>query len=525
MMENPTDPLGSQCHLLRGEWVRLMFGALLCTVLVFGFLGTRGIWDPDEGRYTNVALNMLHSGDWLNPMRNEDTGHWTKPPVVYWLVAASVSVFGQTPWAARLPIALSYLVCVLLTWLCARRLARGSETVAAVVYATMLLPFGAGQLVTTDFPLAAAQALAMYAFVEYRFGVSARPHGWLLLMWGAFAVAFMTKGPPALVPLLAIVALRFLAPGKPLGWRWHIAGVALFLLLALPWFVAVAVRHDGLMSYFLGAELVDRVATDRFDRHGEWYGWLQIYVPTLLVGTLPWTADLWRWMRSFRDYSWSWLHRTVRAGQAPALMVVLWICLPLFVFCVARSRLPLYVLPIFVPVAIAIATSRRARGAGLPRWRWLLLWSALLLGSRLAAAHFPTHKDASAWAEAILARVQDPVTEVIFVEDMARYGLRLHLGAEIEKVSRTLEPQPRFNPQYDESLLREVEEADHETGLVYVAKQPLWPELEQVIAGYGYRARMLGEPYRGRVIFEVLPRTDYPRGGIESIADDLQPAE
>ena len=38
--------------------------AILSVVLAFGFLGARGIWDPDEGRYTNVALNMLSSGDW-----------------------------------------------------------------------------------------------------------------------------------------------------------------------------------------------------------------------------------------------------------------------------------------------------------------------------------------------------------------------------------------------------------------------------------------------------------------------------
>ncbi|HJU38431.1 MAG TPA: glycosyltransferase family 39 protein, partial [Tahibacter sp.] len=133
---------------------------LVALVLAFGFLGTRGIWDPDEGRYTNVALNMLSSGDWLNPMRNEDVGHWTKPPATYWLVAASVGAFGRNPWAARLPMALAYLACVWLVWRTARRLAPGSETTAATVYATMLLPFAAAQLITTDYPLAAAQAFA-----------------------------------------------------------------------------------------------------------------------------------------------------------------------------------------------------------------------------------------------------------------------------------------------------------------------------------------------------------------------------
>ena len=196
--------------LARRWWLLPLLGILLG----LGFLGSRGIWDPDEGRYTNVALVMLDSGDWLDPMRNEDTGHWTKPPVAYWLVAASVAAFGRNPWAARLPIALAYLACALLAWRIARRLQPGTEPAAVVVYLTLLLPSGAAQLVTTDFPLAAAQALAMHAFVEHRFGEPRAGIGWLLAMWAAFALAFMVKGPPALLPLAAIAAFGLLVPNE-----------------------------------------------------------------------------------------------------------------------------------------------------------------------------------------------------------------------------------------------------------------------------------------------------------------------
>ena len=144
--------------------------ALLACVLALAGLGLRGIWDPDEGRYTNVALNMLDSGDWLNPHRSHEVGHWTKPPLTYWAIAGSVGVFGPSPWAARLPGALAYLLCTWLTWRIARRLTPGAEDMAALAYATMLLPFGASGLITTDFLLAASETLAVWAFVEARFG-------------------------------------------------------------------------------------------------------------------------------------------------------------------------------------------------------------------------------------------------------------------------------------------------------------------------------------------------------------------
>ncbi len=476
---------------------------VLALVLAFGFLGTRGIWDPDEGRYTNVALTMLDSGNWIDPMRNADIGHWTKPPVTYWLIAASVAVFGQTPWAARLPVALAYLACMWLVWRITRHLARGSEPLAVVVYATMLLPFGAGHLVTTDFVLAAFQALAMYGFVLFRFDLSRPPQHGLALMWLGFALGFMTKGPPVLVPLSACVLLHWLVPRPtPCHWRWHLAGIALFFALALPWFALVSFRHDGLLAYFLGAEVVDRFASNRFERNGQWYGWITVYLPTLVVGTLPWTASLWRWLRALPAQF--GVRPTGRFGEdrAAALFLVLWVLVPLLVFCLARSRLPLYVLPLFVPLAIAVAATRRAQGLGLPRWRWLLVWVALLLCLRLAGAHFPTHKDASIWAEAIRTRAPH-ATEVIFVEDMARYGLHLHLGVEVEKVSITARSRPRFNPPDDEALWDEIKETGHEVGLIYVTKQAAWAEVERVINAHGYITRALGEPFQGRIIFEV----------------------
>jgi 4-amino-4-deoxy-L-arabinose transferase-like glycosyltransferase len=55
------------------------------------FQGSRAIWNPDEGRYTHVALQMLRSGDWLTPRLHPEGAHFSKPPLTYWAIAASVS--------------------------------------------------------------------------------------------------------------------------------------------------------------------------------------------------------------------------------------------------------------------------------------------------------------------------------------------------------------------------------------------------------------------------------------------------
>jgi 4-amino-4-deoxy-L-arabinose transferase-like glycosyltransferase len=480
--------------------------AVLAVVLALLFVGSRGIWDPDEGRYTNVALHMLDSGDWIDPHRSSEVSHWTKPPLTYWAIASSVAVFGHNAGAARLPSALAYLLCVWLAWRIARLLAPGSERQAALLYATMLLPFGAAQMITTDYVLAACETLAMWGFVEARFGEDARHSRpappWLALMWIGFGLAFLAKGPPGLLPLLAIVTFDLLTPGRvrPRLLQWW--SLPLFALVAAPWYAAVMLRNPGLFDYFIGNEVVDRFATNDFARHGEWYGWIAIYLPTLLVGTLPWTPALLRWARTLPASLRSWRQPSNRAGDGTALLLTLWLLLPLLVFCVSRSRLPLYILPLFMPLALLAARQRLAEGKALPRWRWLLLWAGCLLALKFAASMWPTHKDARAWAEAIRARAPGPISQIEIVEDMARYGLHLHLHAEVEKLSLRAQPQPRFNPEYDEDIADELGDDFDPDGL-WITKQEHWADVLATIQAQGFDATPQGTPYQGRIIFRV----------------------
>jgi 4-amino-4-deoxy-L-arabinose transferase-like glycosyltransferase len=477
--------------------------ALLAMALGLLFLGQRGIWDPDEGRYTNVALHMLDSGDWIDPHRSEETGHWTKPPLTYWAIAASVGTFGHNPWAARLPAALSYLLCVWLAFRIARRLAPGSETQAALVYATMLFPIGAAHLITTDYVLAACEAVAMWGFVEARFGERAQASRWLAVMWSGFALAFLAKGPPGLLPLLAVAAFDIATPGRvrPRALQWQ--GLLLFVLVAAPWYAVVMQRNPGLLDYFLGSEVVDRVATNDFARHGEWYGWITIYVPTLLVGTLPWTPALFRWLRRLPTRVRAWRARKGRSVGRGELLLLCWLLLPLLVFCISRSRLPLYILPLFVPLAVVVARQRSAEGRPLPRWRWLLAWMLCVLALQLGAARWPTHKDASAWAHAIHQRAPGTITQVDFVDDMARYGLHLHLGVDVEKLSlQPITAAPRFNPEYDESVADEIAR-DFDPDSLWITKQERFEAVRAVLDAQGVDAIAQGAPYQGRVLFRV----------------------
>jgi 4-amino-4-deoxy-L-arabinose transferase-like glycosyltransferase len=237
----------------------------------------------------------------------------------------------------------------------------------------------------------------MFAFVRARFDEDG-PGRWPWLMFAAFGLAFLTKGPPALLPMLVIVVFAWLAPApRPMSRVQLALGPLLFLAIAMPWFAIVVTRHPGLLGYFLGSEVVARVATNDFARHGEWYGWAEVYIPTILLGTLPWTLRVIGWIRELPAAFSRWREASARQAEAPALLLALWVLLPLLVFCIARSRLPLYLLPLFVPLALIVAQRAREGAAGFPHWRLLLVWLACLVGLRVAAAHYPSDQDASRW--------------------------------------------------------------------------------------------------------------------------------
>src|SRR5262245_34530661 len=331
---------------------RLVLWGLLVTAILFAVLlqGARSLWDPDEGRYVAVALGMVDSGDWWSPRLNHELLHYSKPPLTYWAIAAAVEALGHSEAAVRLPWALAFVGTITLVAAMARRLAPGTGILAPVVYATSILPFVAMNVVTPDTLLAFAIALGMYGLVELEFADAPPRHGRLVL-WSGFGLAFLCKGPPGLLPLLAVALLAMRRRDLLRGPRRivSLSSMLLFLIVALGWYAHEVALHPGLAAYLLGREVVGRVTSGSFGRNPGWVGLATTYLPVMAVGMLPWLpVALVLWLRrrpATRDSSQS--HQR--------LLLWGWLLLPMLVFALVQSRLPLYLLPSAVPAALLIA--------------------------------------------------------------------------------------------------------------------------------------------------------------------------
>jgi 4-amino-4-deoxy-L-arabinose transferase-like glycosyltransferase len=468
---------------------RWRIGLVVAGVLLYACLlqGVRPLYSPDEGRYTDVALQMLDSGDWLHPMLHREVAHWSKPPLTYWSIAASFAVFGRTQFAARLPGALAFGCTILLMVRLGRHFVPVQPWLPALVYASFAFPSLASNLVTTDTLLTLWETLQVALFVELWGATAAsatRRARWMLGV--AAGLAFMTKGPPGLLALAACLVFALWSEGwhglrRAFGWQASLA----FLVVGLSWYAVVTLQDPHVLRYFLVEEVVNRVASDKMHRNPEWYGAFKVYGPTLLLGTLPWLPALglaaWRHRRDALAH--------VR-NDADARLLACWFLLPLGVFALSRSRLPLYVIPLFAPLAL-LAARRLAPFATASRWRFVMIgaWCLALVAARALPAWFDVADDDGRLAVDVRSQLASAPDEIAFVGVAPRFGLRFYLGSQIERLSL---PGDSATAQ-SQDLASELHE--HEGCRLLMARDVRLDDLERALAVHGIAYKRLHDTH------------------------------
>ncbi len=355
-----------------GPRLLLQLLVVLLAFSIFAGLGQYALQDPDEGRYSDIAANMVRDGSWVTPRLN-GIAYYSKPPLYFWLAATSMSLFGFGEAAARLPSALASLLTILLVCHWGWR-TRGPRVglLAALVLASMPL-FGLLERAAMVDPVLTLLVTAA-AFAGHRAFESARPaRRWILAFWVVCALTILTKGPLGVVlsaaPLGLVLVLQ--RNGAALRALLRPDGPVLMLLVASPWFVAMASQNEGYLHQFLYENNVQRFTNGgRFGRTQPWW----FYVPILLGGLLPWSLLLPASLaRAWRD----------RGRAAPDRLgaSTLWLAgllLPLAFFSISTGKLAYYLLPCCPPAALLIADFL-IRSPGVSRWRAAWLGAPLVL--------------------------------------------------------------------------------------------------------------------------------------------------
>ena len=220
----------------------------LAPLWLVGIFG-RGLWTPDEPREADIAWRMSLQSDRTLPQLG-GAPFLEKPPLSYWMSAGALSLFGDSPTAARAPNLLYAVIAALSVGALALALEAdaAAAVIAALVAMSALLTLRVTVWLAPDSCLLAGCALALLgAWRGYRAppGVG-KATGYALMHLGA-AVGFMAKSAPGwLVPALALLTVIVWERRWSELRRWELyAGFCLQALIIGPWLIAVMRTPDG----------------------------------------------------------------------------------------------------------------------------------------------------------------------------------------------------------------------------------------------------------------------------------------
>ncbi|MFC1679481.1 ArnT family glycosyltransferase [Elusimicrobiota bacterium] len=333
------------------------------------------LWERDDARYAEVPREMVESGDWLTPTLNY-LSYIEKPPLMYWLCAASYKLFGVNEAAARLPLALLALLGILCTWWLGSWL-YSAETgmAAAVILATCAQYFGLSHVLTPD--MAVSVALLWTTALILRCLRRPEDGRWAgALAWVAAITAFLSKGLIGLLlPAVWTIGLLVLFPAlrkglRPLLLNW---GMPVFIIVLGAWLAAMESNHPGFLNFFFIEQHFQRFLTAKYNRPGPWYFFFAIE----FAGSMPWTPLI---LAAILEPLAGW-----RRSDPRDLQLSLWVALVFIFFTVSSSKLLTYILPLFAHQAV-LGARLMGRLAKSPRLERGVRCGAVAIGVVFAAA-------------------------------------------------------------------------------------------------------------------------------------------
>jgi 4-amino-4-deoxy-L-arabinose transferase len=319
-------------------------------------LATHGLWIPDETRYAQISQEMLLTGKWAAP-HFMGIRYFEKPAAGYWMIALGQAMFGQNLFGVRFASALSTGLSILLVYLVARRLWNDprKSLVSTLLYMSFVSVAALGGYANLDPQFTFwvnLTGVALWFCFDSRTR-NGRLGAWALLGF-ACGMGFMTKGFLAwLLPVL--IALPYALWQKRLRelLGYGLVAVLVAVAVSLPWALAVHLQEPDFWHFFFWHEHIQRFAGEDA-QHAEpfWY-----YLPLLVGFSLPWVALLPATVKQ------AWLEkRTASIG-----FLLLWLLMPLAFFSLAKGKLPSYIMPCLLPLALLmghVLADKLAQGRG-----------------------------------------------------------------------------------------------------------------------------------------------------------------
>lgn len=358
-------------------------------------LGSQPLVGPDEPRYAEVAREMLARHDFITPTLG-GFPWFEKPPLLYWMMAASYRVLGVNEYAARLgPAICGLLTAAFIYWL--GRNVRATPGItdrtagdannktpnapaendprdnslglwSALVWLSSLGAISLSRGATFDIVLTMTVTGALACFLVIESAQSARDPACGLLS-SLSMLSYRARELTVLVGFYFFVGLSLLAKGlvgfviifgvigvyyvirreRPRGGfvRSLLWGIPLSLIVAGVWYGPMIARHGRVfVDQFIIQHHFARFVTGKYHHPGPIY----FYLPVLVVLSLPWTFALLAALFSSRRWSW----RGAAGLDRARVFSLVWLVVPVLFFSFSNSKLAAYVLPALPAISFLV---------------------------------------------------------------------------------------------------------------------------------------------------------------------------
>ena len=272
----PSDSVAMRHGRLLALWLAALVPLLIA-------VGGNPVQRTQEARVVETARQMLGRGfhAWLIPSINGEI-RLRKPPLAYWMAAASFSLLGVSEFAARLPTVLTAWLTLAATYAIAARLfGHRAGLLSGACLLSSYLFFKMGRLAETDGP---ATLWATIAVGFYWWSIEAKPSQRGMFFHAAAiatGLSLFAKQGPGFFPLFFFVVFSFLRRRPKTLWRFVLSGAPITLIVFAGWWYGYAAAVRGIAQF--RRELAE--VTEGLDHPAPFYD----YAPMLLLAAAPWS--------------------------------------------------------------------------------------------------------------------------------------------------------------------------------------------------------------------------------------------
>lgn len=350
-------------HKLQARFLMLVIAALY----LFNF-HVNDIWTPNESFYAEAVREMFESGNFLEIFYNYEP-RYNKPPLTYWVIAASSAVFGLNEFGIRFPIVLMALGSIWFTYLLGKQLygeKGGIYSMVMMAFSVQLL--AVKQYASPEIPLTFFFTLTMYYFIK---GYQIKSTKYLMLSYVMLGLTVLTKGFPYIIVISGTIGL-FILLNNQFKWaqvwkdikliklHW---GIPLMLLIGLSWVIFMYLKNGNEFWEVYYRETFGRALSKKTNGPKPFF-YLEVISWSILPYSLAFFFALIKVVRHRVDFQ-------------KVLFPFCWFIVMLVIFTIAKGKIPTYMIQahpamllVIVPLLLSYNPEKKL---------WKGLWSFVFL--------------------------------------------------------------------------------------------------------------------------------------------------